>query len=213
MSDLILVGRSSSHFTRLTRMFAIELGIEVAFRPLYDLTSLDVSSYGDNPALKIPVLVTETGPLFGAENICRELVRRAGAKNKKDKTRKRSDIVMRGDLDSRLVANAEELTLHAMQTAVTVILGKTSGIAPSAKTMRSMENTLAWLDANVDAVRAALPEGRVLSFVEVALFCLTKHLPFREVVDVKPYARLVAFAESYGQRPSAKETEYRIDVK
>ena len=211
MSDLILVGRSSSHFTRITRMFAIELGVELVFRPLFDLTSLDVASYGDNPALKIPVLVTETGPLFGAENICRELVRRAGAKHKK--ARKKSDFVMRGDLDSRLVANAEELTLHAMQTGVIIILGKTSGIAPSTKTMRSLENTLAWLDANVDAVLAALPEERMISFIEVALFCMTRHLRFREVVDVKPYPKLGAFADTYGQRESARQTEYRVDAK
>jgi glutathione S-transferase len=211
MSDLILVGRSSSHFTRVTRMFAIELGVELTFRPLFDLTSLDVASYGDNPALKIPVLLTETGPLFGAENICRELVRRAGAKHKK--ARKKSDFVMRGDVDSRLVANAEELTLHAMQTGVIVILGKMSGLVPSAKTTRSLENTLAWLDTNVDDVIAALPEGRMISFVEVALFCLTKHLPFRQVLDVKPYKKLVAFADAYGERASARETEYRVDVK
>jgi glutathione S-transferase len=210
MSDLILVGRSSSHFTRITRMFAIELGVALTFRPVFDLTNLDLASYGDNPALKVPVLVTETGPLFGAENICRELARRAVTKGKKGK--KKSDIVMRGDLDSRLVANAEELTLHAMQTGVAIILGKMSGAAPSSKTMRSLENTLAWLDANVDDVIAALPEGRAVSFVEVALFCLARHLPFRNVLDVKPYTKLVAFADAYGQRESARETEYRVDT-
>lgn len=212
MSELTLVGRSSSHFTRVTRMFASELGVTLAFRPVFDLTSLDVASYGENPALKIPVLLTETGPLFGAENICRELLRRAAAaKNKKVK--KKSDVVMRGDIDSRLVANAEELTLQAMHTGVGIILGKTSGTAPSAKTMRSLENSLAWLDANVDEVVAALPEGRTVSFVEVALFCLTRHLPFRGVLDVKPYRKLAAFADAYGQRTSARETEYRIDAK
>src|SRR5687767_3592758 len=166
MSDLTLVGRSSSHFTRVTRMFAIELGVPFAFRPLFDLTSVDTADYGDNPALKVPVLLTETGPLFGAENICRELVRRAGAKSKK--ARKKTDFVLRGDVDSRLIANAEELTLHAMQTGVVIILGKSTGTVPAVKTMRSLENTLAWLDANVDAVLAALPEGRLISFVEVA---------------------------------------------
>lgn len=213
MSDLTLVGRSSSHFTRITRMFAIELGVALAFRPVFDLTSLDTTVYGDNPALKIPVLVTETGPLFGAENICRELVRRAGPKSKKEKGKKRSDFVLRGDLDSRLVANAEELTLHAMQTGVIVVLGKSTGVPASAKTMRSLENTLAWLDANVGAVVAVLPEGRTVSFVEVALFCLTRHLPFRGVLDVKRYTKLVAFADEYGQRASARDTEYRIDTK
>lgn len=211
MSELTLVGRSSSHYTRVTRMFALELGVELSFRPVFDLTALDAATYGDNPALKIPVLLTETGPLFGAENICRELVRRAGARSKKGK--KKSDVVLRGEMDSRLVANAEELTLHAMQTSVGIILGKTSGVAASAKTMRSLENTLAWLDANIDGVIAALPEGRTISFVEVALFCLTRHLPFRAVLDVKPYKKLVAFADAYGERASARETEYRIDAK
>jgi glutathione S-transferase len=211
MSDLVLVGRSSSHFTRVARMFALELGVTFTFRPVYDLTSLDIAVFADNPALKVPVLITETGPLFGAENICREIVRRALAKNKKGK--KKSDIVMRGEMDSRLVANAEELTLHAMQTGVNIIVSKMSATAPSAKTMRSLENTLTWLDANVDAVVAALPEGRTISFVEVALFCLTTHLPFRSVMDVKPYPKLVAFAKAYGERASARETEYRVDTK
>ena len=211
MSDLTLVGRSSSHFTRITRMFASELGVALTFRPVLDLTSLDTETYADNPALKVPVLITETGPLFGAENICRELVRRAGAKSKKP--RKKSDFVLRGDTDSRLVANAEELTLHALQTGVIIILGKAAGTAPSAKTMRSLENTLAWLDTNLDAVIAALPEGRTISFVEVALFCLVKHLPFRNVLDAKPYKKLAAFAEAYGERASAKETEYKFDAK
>jgi glutathione S-transferase len=210
MSELTLVGRSSSHFTRVTRMFALELGVPLRFRPVFDLTSLDVTVYGDNPALKIPVLLTETGPLFGSENICRELMRRAAAKNKKAK---RSNFVLRGDLDSRLVANAEELTLQAMQTGVIIVLGKTTGTAPSTKTTRSLENTLAWLDAHIGDVVAALPEGRIVSFVEVALFCLIRHLPFRAVLDVKPYKKLVAFADEYGQRPSARETEYRVDAK
>jgi hypothetical protein len=100
-----------------------------------------------------------------------------------------------------------------MQTGVAIILGKMSGAAPSSKTMRSLENTLAWLDANVDDVIAALPEGRAVSFVEVALFCLARHLPFRNVLDVKPYTKLVAFADAYGQRESARETEYRVDTK
>lgn len=207
MGDLTLIGRSSSHFTRITRMFAIEVGVEVTFRPVFDLTALDTATYGENPALKVPVLLTETGPLFGAENICRELVRRARSK----KGKKKSDFAMRGDLDSRLVANAEELTLHAMQTGVGIILGKMSGTAPSTKTTRSLENTLAWLDAHVDEVVAALPEGRTVSFVEVALYCLIRHLPFRQVLDVKPYGKLAAFADAYGQRASSRETEYRVD--
>jgi hypothetical protein len=32
-----LIGRSSSHFTRVPRMLALELGIDCAFQPVYDL--------------------------------------------------------------------------------------------------------------------------------------------------------------------------------
>ena len=40
--------------------------------PVLDLTALDAAAYADNPTLKIPNLVDEGGPLFGAENIYRK---------------------------------------------------------------------------------------------------------------------------------------------
>jgi len=89
-----------------------------AFRPVLDITSLDAPNYADNPALKVPILVDERGPLFGTENICRELVRRAGSKR---------TVVMRGDVPDRLVTNVEELTLHVMSSEVSLIMAKTAG--------------------------------------------------------------------------------------
>ena len=49
-----IVGRSSSHFTRLVRLFALELGVAYEFAPVYDLSSLDARDYAGNPALKLP---------------------------------------------------------------------------------------------------------------------------------------------------------------
>ena len=46
MNHLALVGRSSSHFTRTARMFALELGVPHAFRPVLDLTTLDAKDIG-----------------------------------------------------------------------------------------------------------------------------------------------------------------------
>jgi hypothetical protein len=66
MGELTLVGRSSSHFTRLTRIFAIELEVPHGFRPVFDLTSLATAEYADNPALKIPSSSTSTVPSSGA---------------------------------------------------------------------------------------------------------------------------------------------------
>jgi len=201
-----IVGRSSSHFTRVARVFAHELGVPHVFQPVFDLTSLDASAYAGNPALKIPVLVDEQGALFGAENICRELVRRSPSA---------ALVVMRGDVRDRIVANAEELALHVMSAEVTLIMAKMAGDAGLAppKVSRSIEESLGWLEEHVDALLAALPPQRAFSFIEVALFCVMTHLPFRGVMDVAPWARLGAFCERFGERESARSTAYRFDAR
>jgi glutathione S-transferase len=202
MPDLTLIGRSSSHFTRTARMFALELGVPHAFQPVFDLTSLDRAVYADNPALKVPILVDDDGPLFGTENICRELVRRSG---------KAAAVVLRGDVRDRVVANTEELALHVMSSEVSLIMAKIAGEAPPPKVVRSIENSLGFIDERVEEVVAALPAGRTLSFVEVTLFCVVTHLPFRQVMDVAPWPRLGEFCRRYGERESARATEYRFD--
>src|SRR6185312_16251469 len=68
-----IVGRSSSHFTRLARIFAAELGVAYRFEAVLDLTSLDAHDYAGNPALKLPVLKLAGATVYGAENICRTL--------------------------------------------------------------------------------------------------------------------------------------------
>jgi glutathione S-transferase len=205
MTELVLVGRSSSHYTRLARIFALELAVPHVFRPVLDMTSEDAATYGDNPALKIPVLVDADGPLFGAENICRELVRRSQGGDK---------VVLRGAVPDRVVVNAEEMTLHAMSAEVTLIMAKMAGDerATSPKVRRSLENAVGWLNDHVDRVQGALPRERALSFVETALFCLVTHLPFRQLLSVTPYAALTAFCERFGTRASATETTYRFDA-
>lgn len=202
MTTTTLVGRSSSHFTRVARIFALELGVAHDFRIVRDIMSADVADYAGNPALKIPVLVDEAGALFGTENVCRALVVRSG----------RSDALLRGAVPVRVVANAEELTLHVMSAEVGLIMAKlTSSPAPE-KVARGIENSLDWLEDNLHAVRAALPTGRTISFCEVALFCLLRHLPFREVMAVDRWTKLAAFADELGTRPSARATEYRFDA-
>ncbi len=203
MTDLVLVGRSSSHFTRVTRVFALELGVTHTFRPVFDITSPDPATYAGNPALKVPVLVDADGPLFGTENICRELARRAEA---------RSRVVLRGDVTARLVENAEEMTLHVMSANVSLITAKMAGGGAPPKVQRSMENGLAYLNDNLDRVLDALPADRALSFLEVALFCAVTHLPFRLGMDITGHERLTAFCDRFGERESARRTEYRFDA-
>ena len=198
-----LVGRSSSHFTRVARIFAHELGVAHDFRPVLDITTLEPSAYAENPALKIPILVDEHGSLFGAENICRALLRRS---------EKATRVVLRGDVPERAVANAEELTLHVMSSGVSLIMAKAGGNVAPPKVTASMHNSLRYLDETLDATLAALPRDRHVSFVEVALFCLITHLEFREIMDASGFRRLQDFCRSFAERDSAKATPYRFDT-
>ncbi|MFT3770366.1 MAG: glutathione S-transferase family protein [Minicystis sp.] len=203
MTDLALVGRSSSHFTRTARLFALELGVPHAFRPVLDMTLLDAANYADNPALKVPVLVDAGGPLFGTENICRALAHRSAV---------RARVVLRGDVADRLVANAEEMTLHAMSTEVTIVMAKMAGGGEPPKARRSLENSLSFLNDSIDRVLDILPADRALSFVEAALFSSLTHLPWRQVMDVSGYERLMAFSARFSEREGARQTEYRFDA-
>lgn len=203
MSEPSLVGRSSSHFTRVARLFAVELGVPHVFQPVFDLTSLEASNYAGNPLLKVPIWIDEQGQLFGTENICRELVRRSG----------RADVVMRGDSLARVVANAEELVLSAMTAEVSIITSQMPGSAtpPAPKLLHSIRNSLGHVEQHLDAVLAALPAERSFSFFEASLYSLVRHLPFRQITSVDDYPRLLAFADAFEQRESARATMFRFD--
>jgi glutathione S-transferase len=203
MSDIVLQGRSSSHFTRTARIFALELGVPHAFRAVLDLTTIDAANYADNPALKIPILIDQHGPLFGTENICRELVRRST---------KSPNVVMRGDASDRLIANAEELVLHVMNAEVTIITAKMAGASTPPKVLSSIENSVGYLDDRIETLLPRLPSSRELSFFEVSLFCAVTHLPFRQILDTSRWKKLTEFAQRFGQRASARSTAYQFDA-
>src|SRR5689334_912784 len=99
LSKPVLTGRSSSHFTRIARIFAAELRTDYSFRVVRDLMSSDPADYGGNPALRIPVLQTSRGVWFGALNASRELWRQSGSKAR---------VVWPEDLDTPVLANAQE---------------------------------------------------------------------------------------------------------
>ena len=198
---LSIVGRSSSHFTRVVRMFAHELGVEHSFQLVADLNSENAQDYAANPALKIPVLQTPEGPWFGALHICRELARRAPHAPK---------IIWPEQLHDRIAANAQELVLQGMGTEVALIMQSAGGAMPtSSKAFTSLTNSLSWLEANLPAARGSA--GGALSFLDVTAYCFVTHLPFRKVLDVSPYRTLQAFCEEFAQRPSAQATTYRFD--
>jgi glutathione S-transferase len=201
-----LHGRSSSHFTRITRIFARELEVEVEFLPIRNLMSSDADEFGGNPALKLPTLESPDGRWFGSLPICRELARHSELN---------LDIVWPEQLETALASNVQEMVTTAMSTEVGLVLGKATGVpadnAQQAKLRAGLLGTMAWLEENAGAALSSLPAERDLSFVEVSLFCLVEHLPFREVLDTEPYPRLRGFAERFARRSSAKATPFHFD--
>jgi glutathione S-transferase len=202
-----IVGRSSSSFTRITRIFACELGVDCELRVVRDLMSSNVEDYAGNPALKLPILQASTGTWFGTLNICRALA--LGST-------RALHIVWPEDFREPLLANAQELTMHALATEVTLIMSKlgagVEGAPHPAKVHASLLNVLEWLDVNAAGIFASLPAARQLSYLEVALFCLVTHLEFRAVVPVAQYRELAAFCRSFAERASARATAYCFDV-
>ncbi|WP_224360873.1 glutathione S-transferase N-terminal domain-containing protein [Hyalangium versicolor] len=203
----VIIGRSSSHFTRITRIFAAELGVDYSFRVVRDLLSSDPAEYGGNPALKIPSLLTPQGVWFGSLNVCRELWRRSSS---------RPRVIWPEDLDQPVLANAQELALQAMSTEVSLVMSKIGGAGDSSphqlKMRQSLINMMVWLDENVGSVLAALPPDRGLSYLEVTFFCLVTHLEFREVLPTAPYAELKKFCQQFSTRASAAGTAFRFDT-
>ncbi len=202
-----LVGRSSSHFTRVTRVFASELHVGYSLQVVPDLMSSDVVDYGGNPALRLPTLRSQAGAWFGALNICRELSRQSSTE---------LHVVWPEDLVQPVAANAQELVVQAMASEVALIMGGLSapsqGSAHQAKLRQSLLNSLAWLESNASEALASLPAGRDLSYLEVTLFCLITHLEFRQVLPLAAYPELTDFCQSFGKRASAVETQYRFDT-
>src|SRR5512142_2070054 len=107
--ELTIVGRSSSHFTRVTRIFAAEVGLEFAFEIVPNLRLSAQADYAGNPALRIPVLRTPQAEWFGSLNACRELWRRSAHELR---------VIWPETLQQPLLANAQELVVQAMSTEV-----------------------------------------------------------------------------------------------
>jgi hypothetical protein len=57
-----------------------------------------------------------------------------------------------------------------------------------------------------------MPPDRVLSFCEVAAYCLVTLLPFCKVMEVDRYPRLRTSCQGFGERAAARATEYRFDA-
>lgn len=202
-----IVGRRSSHFTRLTLIFAEELGVAYALTPIFDMEDTSSSAYAGNPALKLPSMRRGDSVLFGAQNICRALAETAP---------RRARIIWPEDLRDDLSCNAQELVWHAMAAQVQWVVGTMIGKLPAdniyfTKGRAGFQGALLWLDQHLSSALARMP-GRDLSLFEASLFCVVEHLKFRKTLPVDPYRELLAFADEFGKRPSAQRTPYRFDA-
>jgi len=204
-----LVGRSSSHFTRVAAIFAHELGVPFEL-VVCELTSLDAAVYGGHPALKLPTLRVGASVVFGAENICRRLAEIAG---------RGSDVrvVWPERVAADVVRNAQELTWLAMSAQVQLIIGAGLGkLTPDnaflVKTRTGLDGALAWLDEHVSEALGAMPPERDVSLLETTMFCLVEHLDFRRTVPIDSHPHLRRFAAEFATRPSAQRTTYRYDT-
>jgi glutathione S-transferase len=206
-ASLRVVGRTSSHFTRTVRIFALELDVVCELELVADLLSRDPEDYAGNPALRLPILETPEGNLYGTLNICRELSRRSAAKKR---------VVWPEDCSDISLANAQELTLQAMASEVTIVTGRLGGASSDSmhavKLKDGIANSLSWLETRWSELRSALPAERDLSFLEVTVFCLFRHLAFREIVPLQPYPALEAFCREFERRPAVAATPYAFQA-
>ncbi len=205
MSDVRIVGRSSSHFTRVVRLFAHEFEVPYVLQVVPDLMAATPEAYGGNPGLKVPNLITDEGVVFGALNSCRTI---------SELSTKPRRVVWPEHVRTPLAANAQELILQAMATEVTWVLSAAAGAGESSyasKLRVALLQILAWLDAHVCDALTELPQ-RDFSYLEFCLFCLMEHLEFREVLPIDPYPSLGRIRTEWAQRASACVTRFHFDV-
>lgn len=204
--DLELIGRRSSHYTRVVRILALELDLPLRLSPIMELMSRDAAVFAGNPALKLPILRVDGESVFGTGNICRVLARLAGAEHR---------VFWPEQADSPLLLNAHELLAHAMAAQVEVVMHEIVAKRPpdvvSLKRREGLVASLAWLDRHLDAILAALPDDRLRCF-DITLHCLLEHIPFRNPIDLGGYPALTAFSQDFAQRASAQATPYGFDA-
>jgi glutathione S-transferase len=204
-SRLRIVGRSSSHFTRVVRIFAEECEVPCELQLVPSLLASDADVYGGHPGLRVPTLLTAEGPVFGSLPSCRALASLAT---------RAVDMVWPEHTRAPLAVNALELAVQAMSTEVTWIMTTTARGESSPYALKSqaaLKGMLSWLDAHVDEALNSLPT-RDLSYLELSLFCLVDHLEFRKVTTIEEYPHLVRCRDAFAERPSARATPFRFDV-
>ncbi|MBP6751096.1 MAG: glutathione S-transferase family protein [Xanthomonadaceae bacterium] len=204
---LEIIGRRSSHYTRMVRLLAEELGVNYALRPIHDLLSEDPAVFAGNPALKLPAARLGETTVWGSLNACRLVARSTPG----GETR----VFWPEQAQSALLMNAHEVLAHVMAAQVEVvfheIVSRRPADATSRKRRTSLMLCLEWLNRHLDDIHAALPADRIALF-DLGLYALLEHLPFRNPIDLSPMPHLVDFVAAFGERASAQATPYVFDA-
>jgi len=202
-----IIGREGSHYTRMARLLAHELGLQYTLRPIYDLLSEDPAVFGGNPALKLPALRRDGVVVWGSQNVCRALARSAPGGEAR--------VFWAEEAHTPLLMNAHEIMAHTMAVQVEVVFHEVVSRRPpdtaSRKRRASLVNSLVWLDANLEDIQSGLPAERIRMF-DLGLFAVLEHFAFRHPVDLTAMPRLTGFMAAFGQRASAQAKPYRMDA-
>lgn len=135
-----LHGTPRSHFTRIVRMLAHTLDLDV---PLVDVGDVgQVAPFGGNPLMTVPVLEHDGRAIWDTHHICRYLVAQAG----------RDPLGVESlDVDGR---NTLAVVLGVMGVEVRLILTARAGLPvtglPFDKARATILAGLEWLDARTD---------------------------------------------------------------
>lgn len=185
----ILHGTPRSHFTRVVRITAHELGLELEWVDVGNVATAE--AFADNPLMQVPVLVDGDRTVWDSHDICRYLVEREDA-----------DPLGMESLDwSR--RNLVSVIRGVMSAEVRLILAERSGMSTTGpmfdKARETIRRGLRWIDARI--------EGEVgLSYPAVCAVAMWDHLLLYDNAERGEAPRIDAVAMRLGAHDSVART-------
>ncbi len=190
-SPMKLYSTPLSHFSRKVRAVADFYELDIEYIDVGNVAEIGIEKYAGNPLMGVPVLEGENLWLVDSDHIIAYLARMYDSAD-----RLRVHSTKMDDLNIRAVLNG------LMSSEVRIILGKRSGIPIDEfrffdKAKQSIAESLKWLEA-----RAERFDPKNISMNEIHLVCALDHLRYLELVDLKPFPKLLDLSEAIGAHPA-----------
>lgn len=196
MSSLQLIGTPLSHFTRKIRILLAELGVEYEFMRAPGVLAPEPTSYGGNPLMRVPALVTGGATLIESDHIARHLVRNHDPGDRLGVCSERVRDLNRLALANGVMAN-EVVLILARRGGLTDI----DGVAYFRKLAAAIDHALAQLDADTEVDAAGFDYG------DIATICMWQHLQHYQLrSDLDRHRRIAARVARFADRPSVAST-------